>query len=563
MKVPTMELESVNDSNCDRKAEVQAFEDSKSGVKGLLDSGVTKIPSMFYVKLDPLENTKQSDSNFSIPAIDLQDIDKSSSLRGKVVDQIRSASQKWGFFQVINHGVPEDVMDEMITGICRFHEQEAELKKPFYSRENSKKVRYFSNGKLFRDYAATWRDTISFVANPDIPNPEQLPEVCRDIVCEYTKQVRALGIIILELLSEALGLDSSYLTKEMDCAEALYIMGQYYPQCPEPELTMGLTKHTDCDFITILLQDQIGGLQVLHQNQWVDVPPMQGALVVNIGDVLQLMSNDKFISVYHRVLSKTIGPRISVSSFFMNFTISECTSKVYGPIKELLSDENPPRYRDVTMKEILTNYYAKGLDGNSYLIPLRDIVSEYAKQVRALGIIIFELLSEALGLNSSYLKDMDAAEALHIMGNYYPQCPEPDLTLGLTKHTDFDFMTILLQDQIGGLQVLHQNQWIDVPPMQGALVVNIGDILQLMSNDKFVSVYHRVKAKTVGPRISVTTFFMDLTTSECTSQVYGPIKELLSDENPPLYRDVTRKEIMENYYAKGLDGNSYLIPLRL
>nr|XP_029148531.1 probable 2-oxoacid dependent dioxygenase [Arachis hypogaea] len=179
MKVPTMELESVNDSNCDRKAEVQAFEDSKSGVKGLLDSGVTKIPSMFYVKLDPLENTKQSDSNFSIPAIDLQDIDKSSSLRGKVVDQIRSASQKWGFFQVINHGVPEDVMDEMITGICRFHEQEAELKKPFYSRENSKKVRYFSNGKLFRDYAATWRDTISFVANPDIPNPEQLPEVCR------------------------------------------------------------------------------------------------------------------------------------------------------------------------------------------------------------------------------------------------------------------------------------------------------------------------------------------------------------------------------------------------
>jgi len=55
----------------------------------------------------------------------------------------------------------------------------------------------------------------------------------------------------------------------------------------------------------------------------------------------------------------------------MNFNISECTSKVYGPIKELLSEENPPVYRDVTMEEILTNYYAKGLDGNSYLQPLR------------------------------------------------------------------------------------------------------------------------------------------------------------------------------------------------
>ena len=87
--------------------------------------------------------------------------------------------------------------------------------------------------------------------------------------------------------------------------------------------------------------------------------------------LVQLMTNDKFISVYHRVLSKTVGPRISIASFFMNFTISECTSKVYGPIKELLSEENTPHYRDITMNEILTNYYAKGLDGNSYLRPLR------------------------------------------------------------------------------------------------------------------------------------------------------------------------------------------------
>ncbi|CAJ1952665.1 unnamed protein product [Sphenostylis stenocarpa] len=351
----------------ERKAEVQAFDDSKTGVKGVVDSGVAKIPLMFHVKLDSI-HTPPTDSNFTIPIIDLHH--SNSVQRVEVVDQIRSASQKWGFFQVINHDVAVEVLDEMISGIRRFHEQDAEAKKPFYSRDTSRKVRYFSNGRLFRDMAATWRDTIAFDVNPDPPNPQDMPAVCRDIVAEYSKQVKSLGMTIFELLSEALGLNPSYL-KEMDCAKALYVMGQFYPECPEPDLTMGIAKHTDCNFMTILLQDQIGGLQVLHENRWVNVPPVEGALVVNIGDILQLMTNDKFISVYHRVLLRNIVPRISVATFFMNFTKPECTSKLYGPIKELLSEENPPLYRDITMKEILTNYYAQGIGGNSCLLPRR------------------------------------------------------------------------------------------------------------------------------------------------------------------------------------------------
>jgi isopenicillin N synthase-like dioxygenase len=104
---------------------------------------------------------------------------------------------------------------------------------------------------------------------------------------------------------------------------------------------------------------------------------------------------------------------------------------------------------------------------------------EYTKQVMKLGNVLFELLSEALGLNPNYLNEIRCNEGLAIICHYYPSCPEPELTLGATKHTDNDFITVLLQDHIGGLQVLYENTWVDVSPVPGALVINIGDLLQV------------------------------------------------------------------------------------
>ncbi|KAM3705346.1 hypothetical protein ACJW30_03G075100 [Castanea mollissima] len=310
----------------DREKELKDFDDTKAGVKGLVDTGIVKIPQMFVIPTNELssETSYSGSTHLHIPVIDLKDIHEG----GCVLETL-------GLFQIVNHGISEDVMDDMMKGIRRFHEQPTEVKREYCSRDATKNVTYMSNFHLFKAKAANWRDSLSFSMAPVAPilrkwgnnessSIEQSPLM--DIIISYSEHVKMLRLTLLELLSEALGLKPNHLI-EMGCAAG----------------------HN-------------------FENQWADIPPVIGALVVNLGDLFQLISNDKFKSAIHRVLANQVGPRISVACFFS--THLQPVNQLYGPIKELLSDDNPPLYRETLVGEYAFSYALKGL-GNAALALFR------------------------------------------------------------------------------------------------------------------------------------------------------------------------------------------------
>ncbi|XP_026398679.1 1-aminocyclopropane-1-carboxylate oxidase homolog 1-like [Papaver somniferum] len=330
-------LSRFESNNYDRMKELKAFDETKVGVSALVDAGIKEIPRIFISTTAAEDDMKKkvgsSSKEFSIPVIDLGEIKKGDDHQRKmIVDQVISSCENLGFFQIV-------------------------LKE---------KSNYLSNFDIFEAPSANWRDTYYCSMAPTPAKPEEIPSILRDTMMKYSDHIEKLGLEVFELVSEGLGLKPNYL-KDMNCAKGWALLCHYYPECPQPELTIGTSKHVDSDFLTILLQDNhISGLQVLHKNQWVDVPPVPGALIVNVGDLLQLMSNDRLKSVEHRVLDNLEYPRASVACFFHGTHLEQPTRKS-GPISELLSESDRPKYRETTIDEYIRNYNAKGLDGKSAL----------------------------------------------------------------------------------------------------------------------------------------------------------------------------------------------------
>ncbi|KAM3713980.1 hypothetical protein ACJW30_01G299300 [Castanea mollissima] len=302
------------------------------------------------IPMDPFE---------SVPIIDLTD--------PNAVLLIRHACEQWGVFQVTNHGIPID------------HLKQLELQtKRLFSLPLDQKLRAVRSPEGITGYGLAristffpklmWSEGFSIMGSPLEHACQLWPhhhkkfcnamEVCQKEMKDLTERILGLMLVSLSLTREDVKWFKPNDRKKQP--QALLHLNSY-PICPDPSRAVGLAPHTDSSLLTLLHQSSTTGLQVLRDSVgWVPVHPISGALVVNTGDLMHVLSNGRFKSALHQVVVNKTHHRISVAYFYGppgNVKIS--------PSMKLIDHKHPPLYRSVTWKEYLdakAKHFNKALD---------------------------------------------------------------------------------------------------------------------------------------------------------------------------------------------------------
>ncbi|KAL5551474.1 hypothetical protein UlMin_001650 [Ulmus minor] len=308
-----------------------------------LASNAKYVPSKYIWPVSDRPNLTEvnTSSDASIPLIDLHDLDGPN--HDEIIKQIGQACQ--------------NVNDMLMITRDFFRLPESERLKS-YSDDPTKTTRLSTSFNLKTEKVSNWRDFLRLHCYPleeYVNEWPTNPPSFREDVAKYCTNVRGLVLQLLEAISESLGLEANHINKAIG-KHGQHMAMNYYPPCPQPELTYGLPGHTDPNLITILLQDEVPGLQVLRNGKWIGVNPIPNTFIVNIGDQMQVISNDKYKSVLHRALVNSEKERISIPTFY-------CPSPeaVIEPAKGLIDEDHPAVYRSFTYAEFYEKFWDTGL----------------------------------------------------------------------------------------------------------------------------------------------------------------------------------------------------------
>ncbi|AAF01507.1 putative leucoanthocyanidin dioxygenase [Arabidopsis thaliana] len=338
-------------------------------VQSLAESNLTSLPDRYIKPPSQRPQTTIIDHQPEVADINIPIIDLDSLFSGNEDDKkrISEACREWGFFQVINHGVKPELMDAARETWKSFFNLPVEAKE-VYSNSPRTYEGYGSRLGVEKGAILDWNDYYYLhflpLALKDFNKWPSLPSNIREMNDEYGKELVKLGGRLMTILSSNLGLRAEQLQEAFggeDVGACLRV--NYYPKCPQPELALGLSPHSDPGGMTILLpDDQVVGLQVRHGDTWITVNPLRHAFIVNIGDQIQILSNSKYKSVEHRVIVNSEKERVSLAFFY-----NPKSDIPIQPMQQLVTSTMPPLYPPMTFDQYRLFIRTQGPRGKSHV----------------------------------------------------------------------------------------------------------------------------------------------------------------------------------------------------
>ncbi|XP_031113623.1 hyoscyamine 6-dioxygenase-like [Ipomoea triloba] len=317
-------------------------------------SDVQSVPERYIFPSDVRPGNLDFPTYTDIPVIDLGNPDKN-----ETIQQILKACQDSGIFQVINHGVSEDLMDETMNVLEEFFNLPGEYKERFYSQDITKPCRIFSSTLAYEtEEFHYWRDNFTHRCHPLEDNIHSWPEnptKYRSVVSKYSVETRMLLLRILNMISQGLGIEPGYFEGELSKTH-LFSVNHHIP-CPDPSLTLGMPVHADPNLITLLHQGHVPGLQLLKDGRWTEVAPLRNAFIILPGLTLKVVSNDRFNTAIHRVVTNSKQTRTTIGVF-----LGPSQEISIEPAGALVDSGEAPVYRGFTYPELFNVFKVNHCD---------------------------------------------------------------------------------------------------------------------------------------------------------------------------------------------------------
>lgn len=308
--------------------------------------------------------------HLKIPVIDISPFVEGSH-DSQVAAQIAQACRQYGFFYIIGHGVDEVLQARLEQLSRQFFAQDLATKQAIRMELGGRAWRgYFPVGGELTSGKPDQKEGIYFGSELADDHPmvqtgapmhgrnlfPAIPQF-RETILDYMNALTQLGHTLMSGIALSLGLDADYFSDRYTTDPLiLFRIFNYPPHSPSPEGEFwGVGEHTDYGLLTILKQDNSGGLQVKSQSRWIDAPPIANSFICNIGDMLDRMTAGQYRSTPHRVRNLAAGDRLSFPFFFdPNFNVEVRPIELVGT--ELIRNDRGERWDQASVHEFRGTY---------------------------------------------------------------------------------------------------------------------------------------------------------------------------------------------------------------